>query len=153
MKKFLSLLVAVVMLLTASVSALAEFPALDSTAAWDYIGDWYGVSGMDVMGDPTNDYPELQLNLFLNGLGDLYLDGGKKEVVGWYIEDGMVFLAHTVDKVPQADDIFAYAYKDDTGRLVVDLMTVAVRCEQEGEEYLDVTWPKFDASPEKPSSG
>ncbi|MBR0320673.1 MAG: hypothetical protein IIX10_06400, partial [Clostridia bacterium] len=149
MKKFLSLLVAAVMLLSC-IPAMAEaFPALDSIAAWDYIGEWYGVSGMDVMGDPTTDYPALELNLYLNGLGDLYLDDAKKEVVGWYIEDEMVFLAHTVDKVPQADDIFAYAYKDDTGRLVVDLLTVAVRCEQEGEEYGDVYWPEFDAEDAK----
>ena len=149
MKKFLCLLMAAMMLL-GCVSAVAEaFPELDSNAAWDYIGDWYGVSGLDVMGDPTTEYPELELRLFLNGLGDLYLDGGKKEVVGWYVEDGYVFIARTVDKVPQAEEIFAYAYKDDTGRLVVDLMTVAVRCEQEGEEYTDVVWPAFDAEDAK----
>ena len=149
MKKFLSLLVAVVMLLTCSVSALAEFPKLDSSAAWDFIGDWFGVSGMDVMGDPTSDYPELKLNLYLNGLGDLYLDGGKKEIVGWYVEDGYVFLARTVDNIPQEDDIFAYAYKNETGRLVVDLGYCAVVCEQEGEEYMDATWPEFDAEDAK----
>ena len=149
MKKFLSLLLAVTMLLGCMPAMAEAFPALDKNAAWDYIGEWIGVSGLDVMGDPTTDYPELTLNLLLNGLGDLYLDDGKKEVVGWYVEDGYVFLARTVDKVPQADDIFAYAYKDDTGRLVVDLMTVAVRCEQEGEEYTDVTWPEFDAEDAK----
>ena len=80
-----------------TVPALAEgFPELDSFAAWDYIGDWFGVSGLDVMDEPTTEYPDLKLNLFLNGLGDLYLDGGKKEVVGWYVEEGTVFLARTV---------------------------------------------------------
>ena len=125
MKKFLSFLLAALLLLSCIPAMAEEFPKLDNGAAWDYIGDWFGVSGMDVMGDPTADYPELKLCLYLNGLGDLYLDGGKKEVVGWYIEEGNVFLARTVDKVPQADEIFAYAYKDDTGRLVVDLMTVS----------------------------
>lgn len=151
MKKFLSFLLAAMMLLSClpAVAAAEGFPELDSSAAWDYIGDWFGVSGMDVMGDPTADYPELKLCLYLNGLGDLYLDGGKKEVVGWYIEEGNVFLARTVDKVPKADEIFAYAYKDDTGRLVVDLMTVSVRCEQEGEEYTDVVWPEFNAEDAK----
>ena len=136
MKKFLSFLLAALLLLSClpAVAAAEGFPELDGIAAWDYIGDWFGVSGMDVMGDPTADYPELKLCLYLNGLGDLYLDGGKKEVVGWYVEEGNVFLARTVDGVPKADEIFAYAYKDDTGRLVVDLMTVSVRCEQEGEE-------------------
>ncbi len=149
MKKFLSLLLAVMMLL-GCLPALAEgFPELDSFAAWDYIGDWFGVSGLDVMGDPTTDYPDLKLNLFLNGLGDLYLDGGKKEIVGWYVEDDMVFLARTVDKVPQADQIFAFAAKNETGRLVVDLGYCSVICEQEGEEYLDVTWPEFDAEDAK----
>ena len=149
MKKFLCLLMAAMMLL-GCVSAVAEaFPELDSNAAWDYIGDWYGVSGLDVMGDPTTDYPDLKLNLFLNGLGDLYLDGGKKEVVGWYVEDGYVFVARTVDKVPQADQIFAFAAKNETGRLVVDLGYCSVICEQEGEEYLDVTWPEFDAEDAK----
>ncbi len=149
MKKFLSLLLAAMMLL-GCVPALAEgFPELDSFAAWDYIGDWFGVSGLNVMDEPTTEYPELKLCLYLNGLGDLYLDGGKKEVVGWYIEEGNVFLARTVDKVPKADEIFAYAYRDDTGRLVVDLMTVSVRCEQEGEEYTDVVWPEFNAEDAK----
>ena len=149
MKKFLCLLLAAMMLL-GCVPALAEgFPELDSLAAWDYIGDWFGVSGMDVMGDPTTEYPDLKLNLFLNGLGDLYLDDAKKDVVGWYVEEGTVFLARTVDKVPNPDEIFAYAYKDASGRLVVDLLTVAVRCEQEGEEYLDVTWPEFNAEDAK----
>ena len=134
MKKFLSLLLAAMMLL-GCVPALAEgFPELDSFAAWDYIGDWFGVSGMDVMGEPTTEYPDLKLNLFLNGLGDLYLDDAKKEVVGWYVEEGTVFLARTVDKVPQADQIFAYAYKNETGRLVVNLGDCSVICEQEGEE-------------------
>ena len=110
MKKFLSLLVAAVMLLSCIPAMAEEFPALDSIAAWDYIGDWFGVSGMDVMGDPTTEYPDLKLNLYLNGLGDLYLDGGKKEIVGWYVEDDMVFVARTVDKVPQADQIFALLY-------------------------------------------
>ena len=149
MKKFLSLLLATIMLLSCIPATAEEFPQLDSLAAWDYIGDWFGVSGMNVMGEPTTDYPELKLNLYLNGLGDLYLDDGKKEVVGWYVEDGNVFLARTVDKVPQASEIFAYAYKDETGRLVVDLMTVSVRCEQEGEEYSDVMWPEFDAEDAK----
>ena len=149
MKKFLSLLLAAMMLLSCVPTMAEAFPALDKTAAWDYIGDWFGVSGLDVMGYPTTDYPELKLNLYLNGLGDLYLDGGKKEVVGWYIEDGNVFLARTVDKVPQADQIFAYAYKNETGRLVVDLAYCAVICEQEGEEYTDVTWPAFDAEDAK----
>ena len=149
MKKFLSLLLAVMMLL-GCLPAMAEgFPELDSFAAWDYIGDWFGVSGLDVMGDPTTDYPDLKLNLFLNGLGDLYLDGGKKEIVGWYVEDDMVFVARTVDKVPQADQIFAFAAKNETGRLVVDLGYCSVICEQEGEEYLDVTWPEFDAEDAK----
>mgnify|MGYP003292874718 CR=1 FL=1 len=149
MKKFLSFLLAAIMLLSCAPAMAEEFPKLDNGAAWDYIGDWFGVSGMDVMGDPTADYPELKLCLYLNGLGDLYLDGGKKEVVGWYIEEGNVFLARTVDKVPKADEIFAYAYKDDTGRLVVDLMTVSVRCEQEGEEYTDAVWPEFNAEDAK----
>ncbi|MBP3452975.1 MAG: hypothetical protein J6M20_04590 [Clostridia bacterium] len=149
MKKFLCLLLAAMMLL-GCVPALAEgFPELDSFAAWDYIGDWFGVSGLDVMGDPTTDYPDLKLNLYLNGLGDLYLDGGKKEIVGWYVEDDMVFVARTVDKVPQADQIFAFAAKNETGRLVVDLGYCSVICEQEGEEYLDVTWPAFDAEDAK----
>ena len=149
MKKFLSLLLAVMMLL-GCLPAMAEgFPELDSFAAWDYIGDWFGVSGLDVMGDPTTDYPDLKLNLFLNGLGDLYLDGGKKEIVGWYVEDDMVFVARTVDKVPQADQIFAFAAKNENGRLVVDLGYCSVICEQEGEEYLDVTWPEFDAEDAK----
>ncbi len=149
MKKFLCLLLAAMMLL-GCVPALAEgFPELDSFAAWDYIGNWFGVSGMDVMGDPTTEYPDLKLNLFLNGLGDLYLDDGKKEVVGWYVEDDMVFVARTVDKVPQADQIFAFAAKNETGRLVVDLGYCSVICEQEGEEYLDVTWPAFDAEDAK----
>lgn len=149
MKKFLCLLLAVMMLL-GCLPAMAEgFPELDSFAAWDYIGDWFGVSGLDVMGEPTTDYPDLKLNLFLNGLGDLYLDGGKKEIVGWYVEDDMVFVARTVDKVPQADQIFAFAAKNETGRLVVDLGYCSVICEQEGEEYLDVTWPEFDAEDAK----
>ena len=121
MKKFLSLLLAVIMLLGCIPAVAEEFPKLDNKAAWDYIGDWFGVSGLNVMDEPTTEYPELKLCLYLNGLGDLYLDGGKKEVVGWYVEDGMVFLARTVDKVPQADQIFAYAYKNETGRLVVNL--------------------------------
>ena len=149
MKKFLSFLLAALLLLSCIPAMAEEFPKLDNGAAWDYIGDWFGVSGMDVMGDPTTDYPELKLCLYLNGLGDLYLDGGKKEVVGWYVEEGNVFLARTVDGVPKADEIFAYAYKDDTGRLVVDLMTVSVRCEQEGEEYTDVVWPEFNAEDAK----
>ena len=121
MKKFLCLLLAAMMLL-GCVPAMAEgFPELDSFAAWDYIGDWFGVSGLNVMDEPTTEYPDLKLNLFLNGLGDLYLDDAKKEVVGWYVEEGTVFLARTVDKVPQADQIFAYAYKNETGRLVVNL--------------------------------
>ena len=149
MKKFLCLLLAVMMLL-GCVPALAEgFPELDSFAAWDYIGDWFGVSGLNVMDEPTTEYPGLKLNLFLNGLGDLYLDDAKKEVVGWYVEEGTVFLARTVDKVPQADQIFAYAYKNETGRLVVNLGDCSVICEQEGEEYLDVTWPEFDAEDAK----
>ena len=149
MKKFLSLLLAVMMLLGCVSAVAQEFPKLDGIAAWDYVGDWFGVSGMDVMGDPTSEYPDLKLNLFLNGLGDLYLDGGKKEVVGWYVEDGYVFVARTVDKVPQADQIFAFAAKNETGRLVVDLGYCSVICEQEGEEYLDVTWPEFDAEDAK----
>ena len=149
MKKCLSLLLAVMMLL-GCVPALAEgFPELDSFAAWDYIGDWFGVSGLDVMDEPTTDYPDLKLNLFLNGLGDLYLDDAKKEIVGWYVEEGTVFLARTVDKVPQADQIFAFAAKNETGRLVVNLGYCSVICEQEGEEYLDVTWPEFDAEDAK----
>ena len=149
MKKFLCLLLAAMMLL-GCVPALAEgFPELDSFAAWDYIGDWFGVSGLNVMDEPTTEYPDLKLNLFLNGLGDLYLDDAKKEVVGWYVEEGTVFLARTVDKVPQADQIFAYAYKNETGRLVVNLGDCSVICEQEGEEYLDVTWPEFDAEDAK----
>lgn len=149
MKKFLCLLLAAMMLL-GCVPALAEgFPELDSFAAWDYIGDWFGVSGLDVMGDPTTEYPDLKLNLYLNGLGDLYLDGGKKEIVGWYVEDDMVFVARTVDNVPQADQIFAFAAKNENGRLVVDLGYCSVICEQEGEEYLDVTWPAFDAEDAK----
>ena len=149
MKKFLCLLLAAMMLL-GCVPALAEgFPELDSFAAWDYIGDWFGVSGLDVMDEPTTDYPDLKLNLYLNGLGDLYLDDAKKEVVGLYVEDDTVFVARTVDKVPQADQIFAYAYKNETGRLVVNLGYCSVICEQEGEEYLDVTWPAFDAEDAK----
>ena len=149
MKKFLCLLLAAMMLL-GCVPALAEgFPELDSFAAWDYIGDWFGVSGRDVMDEPTTEYPDLKLNLYLNGLGDLYLDDAKKEVVGWYIEDDTVFIARTVDKVPQADQIFAFAAKNETGRLVVNLGYCSVICEQEGEEYLDVTWPKFDAEDAK----
>ena len=149
MKKFLCLLLAAMMLL-GCVPALAEgFPELDSFAAWDYIGDWFGVSGLNVMDEPTTEYPDLKLNLFLNGLGDLYLDGGKKEVVGWYVEEETVFLARTVDKVPQADQIFAFAAKNETGRLVVNLGDCSVICEQEGEEYLDVTWPEFDAEDAK----
>ena len=149
MKKFLCLLLAAMMLL-GCVPALAEgFPELDSFAAWDYIGDWFGVSGLNVMDEPTTDYPDLKLNLFLNGLGDLYLDDAKKEVVGWYVEEGTVFLARTVDKVPQADQIFAFAAKNETGRLVVNLGDCSVICEQEGEEYLDVTWPEFDAEDAK----
>ena len=61
----------------------------------------------------------------------------------------MVFVARTVDKVPQADQIFAFAAKNETGRLVVDLGYCSVICEQEGEEYLDVTWPAFDAEDAK----
>ena len=149
MKKFLCLLLAAMMLL-GCVPALAEgFPELDSFAAWDYIGDWFGVSGLDVMDEPTTEYPDLKLNLYLNGLGDLYLDDAKKEVVGWYIEDDTVFIARTVDKVPQADQIFAFAAKNETGRLVVNLGYCSVICEQEGEEYLDVTWPEFNAEDAK----
>ena len=149
MKKFLCLLLAAMMLL-GCVPALAEgFPELDSFAAWDYIGDWFGVSGLNVMDEPTTEYPDLKLNLYLNGLGDLYLDDAKKEVVGWYVEEGTVFLARTVDKVPQADQIFAFASKNETGRLVVNLGDCSVICEQEGEEYLDVTWPAFDAEDAK----
>ena len=149
MKKFLSLLLAVIMLLGCIPAMAEEFPKLDNKAAWDYIGDWFGVSGLNVMDETTTEYPELKLCLYLNGLGDLFLDGGKKEIVGWYVEDGMVFLARTVDKVPQADQIFAYAAKNETGRLVVNLGDCSVICEQEGEEYLDVTWPEFDAEDAK----
>ena len=149
MKKFLSLLLAVMMLLGCVPAMAEEFPALERTAAWDYLGDWFGVSGLDVMDEPTTDYPDLKLNLYINGLGDLYLDGGKKEIVGWYVEDDMVFVARTVDKVPQADQIFAFASKNETGRLVVNLGYCSVICEQEGEEYLDVTWPAFDAEDAK----
>jgi len=149
MKKFLCLLLAVMMLL-GCVPAMAEgFPELDSFAAWDYIGDWFGVSGLNVMDEPTTEYPDLKLNLYLNGLGDLYLDDAKKEVVGWYVEDDTVFIARTIDKVPQADQIFAFASKNETGRLVVNLGDCSVICEQEGEEYLDVTWPAFDAEDAK----
>lgn len=149
MKKFLCLLMAAMMLLGCGPALAEGFPELDSFAAWDYIGDWFGVSGLDVMDEPTTDYPDLKLNLYLNGLGDLYLDDAKKEVVGWYVEDDTVFVARTVDKVPQADQIFAYAYKNETGRLVVNLGYCSVICEQEGEEYLDVTWPAFDAEDAK----
>ncbi len=149
MKKFLNLLLAVIMLLGCIPAVAEEFPKLDNKAAWDYIGDWFGVSGLNVMDEPTTEYPEPKLNLYLNGLGDLYLDGGKKEIVGWYVEDGMVFLARTVDNVPQADQIFAYAYKNETGRLVVNLGDCSVICEQEGEEYSDVMWPEFDAEDAK----
>ena len=86
MKKFLSLLLAVIMLLGCIPAVAEEFPKLDNKAAWDYIGDWFGVSGLNVMDEPTTEYPELKLNLYLNGLGDLYLDGGKKEIVGWAVE-------------------------------------------------------------------
>lgn len=151
MKKFLSLLLAAIMLLSCvpAMAETAEFPKLERTAAWDYLGDWFGVSGLDVMDELTTDYPDLKLNLFVNGLGDLYLDDAKKEVVGWYVEDDTVFVARTVDKVPQADQIFAFAAKNETGRLVVNLGYCSVICEQEGEEYLDVTWPKFDAEDAK----
>ena len=103
MKKFLSFLLAAMMLLSClpAVAAAEGFPELDGIAAWDYIGDWFGVSGMDVMGDPTTDYPELKLCLYLNGLGDLYLDGGKKEVVGWYVERAMYSSPVLLTKFPK----------------------------------------------------
>jgi hypothetical protein len=66
-KRVFSLVLAMMMLLGCVSAVAEEFPKLDGIAAWDYVGDWFGVSGMDVMGDPTSEYPDLKLNLFLNG--------------------------------------------------------------------------------------
>ena len=124
------------------------FPTLDVMAGMPFFGDWHAVAGKDVMGDFTNEYPNVTATLNPDGTANVILDGVEMPSA-WYVEADYAFLAPVENGKPDAAAIYAMANVDENGRLVIDFFYAAAICEQSGKLYEvpavpEKPWPEFN---------